>query len=338
MDDSRTAAMNRFIADCGWSGAAVTSLVPDASFRRYHRLDHDGRQAMLMDAPPGKEDLTAFVLMTSHLHKLGVRCPTIYRSDLSTGFALIEDLGDLTFTRLLEQGNDETFLYSRAIRLLAALHNHPDARRINLGHYDFDQFIQEALLFTDWYLPAITQRRTGRRLREDYIEAWRLIHQGLSPGEETLVLRDYHVDNLMQADDDCAVLDYQDALIGPPVYDVVSLLEDARRDVSRDLGREMTELYLSLREGVDPDAFLHHCTVWGAQRHAKVAGIFTRLWIRDGKPVYLKHIPRVLGYLERSMANDVLKPVRDWFHALRIELAPVETGLDRKRLLDRSGP
>lgn len=330
--------MNRFMADCGWSGAAVTSLVPDASFRRYHRLDHDGRRAMIMDAPPGKEDLTAFISMTSHLHRLEVRCPTIYRSDLSTGFALIEDLGDLTFTRLLEQGNDETPFYSRAIRLLAALHNHPDARRINLGHYDFDQFIQEALLFTDWYLPAITERRTDRHLREEYIEAWRLVHQGLPPEEETLVLRDYHVDNLMQADDDCAVLDYQDALIGSPAYDVVSLLEDARRDVSRDLSRQMTGLYLSLREGTDADAFLHHCTVWGAQRHAKVAGIFTRLWVRDGKPVYLKHIPRVLDYLERSMANDVLKPVRDWFHALQIEPAPVGTGLDRKHLLDRCGP
>ena len=249
---------------------------------------------------------------------------------------MIEDLGDLTFAKLLDQGASETVLYSQAVRLLAALHDHPDASRTALEPYDFQHFIDEALLFVDWYFPAVAGKGTSAAMRARYVEAWNKVYQALPALPNSLVLRDYHVDNLMQVDHECAVLDYQDALAGSIAYDLVSLLEDARRDISPELRHGMIELYCSLRREIDRDNFLHHCAVWGAGRHAKVAGIFTRLWVRDNKPAYLKHIPRVLGYFARSMEDNVLEPVRNWLSESGIELTPVDHRLDRKRLLERS--
>lgn len=337
MDEDRSSAMSRFITECGWSDSTLTSLMPDASFRQYHRLHQQGRRAMLIDAPPDRENLEAFVSISVHLHELGIRCPEIYQYDLSRGFALIEDLGKLTFTHLLNRGVDETFLYSQAIRLLAELHNHPGACHLHIDHYDFDHFINEARLFTDWYLPATTGKRPNNDVKEHYVKAWQEVYEQLPRMQDTLVLRDYHVDNLMQVENQCAVLDYQDALIGSIAYDLISLLEDARRDISDDLRQNMIQLYWSLHKGVDRDDFLHHCIVWGAGRHAKVAGIFSRLWIRDNKPVYLKHIPRVLRYLEQSMKKSELKPVQNWFSEQDIKLIPVDGRLERKSLLNICG-
>ena len=267
---------------------------------------------MLMDAPPDKEAILPFITMTHHLRGLNIRCPEIYSSDISTGFVLLEDLGDNTFTRLLIDGKDESALYRQAIGLLVRLHDQAGATDIELSRYDFHHFINEALLFTDWYLPCAASEPTAATVRDDYIAAWSTIFHNLPELEDTLVLRDYHVDNLMQANSSCAVLDYQDALIGSPAYDVVSLLEDARRNISTSIRKAMLESYFSCRSHIDRKAFTHHLAVWGAQRHTKVAGIFTRLSLRDNKPHYRQHIPRTLQYLKSCMQHESLSPLVNW--------------------------
>ena len=275
---------------------------------------------MLMDAPPEHENTTAFVRITQHLQRLGIRAPCIHRVDYDNGFVLLEDLGDNTFTRLIKAGAEETGLYDRAIDLLTELRNHPQAIDLNVGKYDRDIFIGEARLFTDWYLPALPDAPVGDSMQSAYVEAWRSVFDDLPALEATLTLRDYHVDNLMLVDNRCAVLDYQDALIGPPAYDVVSLLEDARRDIDPDLASRSLERYLADMKIADRPAFMHHYDVWGAQRHCKVAGIFMRLWLRDNKPVYLRHLSRVITLLAAKLRQPSLRPVAQWFTAANIAL------------------
>lgn len=313
MASTRETARKDFLDRAGWAQSEVLPLRPDASFRRYYRLKQAGKRAILMDAPPGYEDVRPFISLTAHLQGLQVRCPAIDCSDPVSGFLLLEDLGDDTLTSLLEKGEDDAKLYREAISLLARIHNHPQATGISLPDYDFEHAIEEALLFTDWYLPAVSGRPACTALRNRYIEAWRAVYDMLPPMASTLVLRDYHVDNLMRTQTELAVLDYQDALLGSPAYDLASLLEDARRDIPTALRETMQEEYMALRPGLDREAFRQHLLVWGTQRHAKVAGIFTRLFVRDRKPRYLQHVPRVLRLLSSSLESRAMEPVAHWF-------------------------
>ncbi len=317
---TRQALRNRFLEDSGWSRARIHALPPDASFRQYFRLERPGRSLMLMDAPPEHENAAAFVRITEHLQRLGIRAPTIYRTDYDNGFILIEDLGEDTFTRLIAAGTDETGLYDQAIDLLTALRNHPQATGLDTGKYDWAAFIREAELFTDWYLPALFKAPVSDPVKSGYIEAWRTVFDDLPTLEPTLTLRDYHVDNLMLVNNRCAVLDYQDALVGSPAYDVVSLLEDARRDIDPALAARSLERYLTGRQAPDAQIFRRHYEVWGAQRHCKVAGIFMRLWLRDDKPVYLHHLSRVIGLLAAKLRQPSLWPVAEWFKSGNVAL------------------
>ncbi len=317
---TRQTLRNRFLEDSGWSCARVHALKPDASFRRYFRLERSGHSMMLMDAPPECENAAAFVRITEHLQRLGVRAPAVHRADYGHGFVLLEDLGDDTFTRLIAAQEDEAGLYDQAIDLLTAIHNHPRATDLNIGKYDWAAFIREAELFTDWCLPALSDESVADSVKSAYIEAWRTVFDALPALEPTLTLRDYHVDNLMLVNNRCAVLDYQDALIGSPAYDVVSLLEDARRDLAPDLAARSLERYLAGERAPDPQIFRHHYDVWGAQRHCKVAGIFMRLWLRDDKSAYLHHLPRVIRLLTAKLRQPPLRPIVEWFKINNIAL------------------
>ncbi len=268
-----------------------------------------------MDAPPESEPVQPFLKVTFHLQKLGVRVPEIMFHDTGNGFILMEDLGTDTFTTLLYDGGDELTLYQSAIDVLTGLHSNSRATDIHTGEYDFEQLIGEARLFTDWYLPAaqpqIMQAGHGQR-HASYVAAWQTIFNTLPQLDPTLVLRDYHVDNLIMVNNACAVIDYQDALIGSPAYDVVSLLEDARRNISDALSSKILARYFRHNPWTDRDTFMHHYAVWGAQRHCKVAGIFVRLWQRDHKPHYLNHLSRVMKRLENSLRHPALKPLANW--------------------------
>ncbi|NKB18923.1 MAG: phosphotransferase [Alphaproteobacteria bacterium] len=315
----RQALIESFLGQEGWGNARRTALTGDASFRRYHRLDENGRYAMLMDAPPPQEDIGPFLAIARHLTGLGYSAPQILAEDHEAGFILLEDFGDSTFTRLLAAGEDETALYLLATDVLIDLHKKPAAKAIpeNLPQYDSGKLLTESALLTDWFVPAATGKELSGPAAEEYQNRWRDALARSTGVPDSLVLRDYHVDNLMRLDGRdgiaaCGLLDFQDALVGPVTYDLVSLIEDARRDVSPETAAAVTARYLAAFPDLDPDDFTSSMTVFGAQRHAKVIGIFTRLCVRDGKPIYLDHIPRVWRLLETACQHPDLAPIREW--------------------------
>jgi aminoglycoside/choline kinase family phosphotransferase len=324
---ARAHRLEQFLAESGWADAERQPLVADASFRRYVRLRRGEASAMLMDAPPPREDVRPFVQIAALLAGDGFSAPRVLAADEVAGFLVLEDLGDETFTRALAAGADEAVLYRLATDLLIDLQ-----RRVGgsvegrLRPYDAAALDTEVALLADWYLPALRGRPLAARIRAAYLEAWHGAYAHTSKVPWTLVLRDYHVDNLMVLPGRtglarCGLLDFQDALFGPCVYDLASLLEDARRDVSAALEEEMQARYLRAFPELQRDAFDAAYAVLGAQRSAKIIGIFTRLWKRDGKPAYLRHIPRVWRLLERDLAHPALAAVRRWFDA---EVGPEE--------------
>ncbi len=313
MKDARAHARQAFIEQQGWGGCVVQALAADASFRRYFRLSRGEERRILMDAPPPQEDIRPFVAVAEHLQALGQHPPAILAQDVDAGFALLEDLGEQTFTRLLDAGVGVEELYPMALERLLTLHCHPENASLAVPEYDRTVTLNEVALLVDWYLPALTGRLLDPAARQGWLDAWAEVFAALPSLVNVLVLRDFHVDNLMRpAPGVCALLDFQDALIGSPAYDLASLLEDARRDLPETLRTELQAAYLAARPELDAAVFDQHYRVWAAQRHAKVLGIFLRLWLRDGKPVYLAHIPRVLALLQRRLGDAELAPVSCW--------------------------
>lgn len=310
-----------FLATHGWAGTERRLLAADASFRRYERLTRDGASIVLMDAPPPMENVHAFRRVAGQLLDLGLSAPRPIAVDEAAGLMLIEDFGDRTFTRALDDGTDEASLYRLATDTLIALQRRwrPEVGAADpLPPYDDARLLDEALLLPDWTLPALRGAKPSDDVRRSYAEAWLTVLPRARAVPETLVLRDYHVDNLMLLDGRadvaaCGLLDFQDAVIGPVSYDVVSLLEDARRDIAPALVADMLARYLDAFPQPDRAAFHDSYAVLGAQRAAKIIGIFTRLSWRDGKPQYLRHIPRVWRLLEAGLDKPVLAPVKAWF-------------------------
>jgi len=312
MGDPRRRAMAVFLGAAGWGDVSAMPLAVDASFRRYYRLERNGSSAVLMDAPPPQEDIHPYVVVAALLRELGFSAPEVLAEDSDEGFLLLEDFGDDTYTRLLERGADEPALYTLAVDTLIALQRAAEPRGTpEIPPYDMERLLDEAALLVDWYRPL------GSGLREEYIALWRAVLPDAMVSPPTLVLRDYHVDNLMLLPDrpgirGCGLLDFQDAVSGPPSYDLVSLLEDARRDVPAFLRRAMTERYLAAFPGLDRGAFTRSAAILSAQRNCKILGIFTRLWKRDRKRQYLAHIPRVWRLLEADLRHPALTPIASW--------------------------
>jgi aminoglycoside/choline kinase family phosphotransferase len=294
-----------FLAANGWADGKILPLAGDASFRRYFRVVAPGRAAVLMDAPPPHEDPRPFLHVAGHLAGLGFAAPTIYASDLDQGLVLLEDFGDARMAEMIAADPaSERQVYEQAIDLVTALHRHPPAR---LRPYDMAEYQREAGLFVEWYAPAVDLSVDA----DGYRAAWAEALAPLANVQDVTVLRDYHAENVMLLPDGrLGLLDFQDALAGHPAYDLVSLLQDARRDVSPEIEAAMLDRYAAAAP-LDRAAY----ALLGAQRNAKILGIFTRLWKRDGKPRYLAYQPRVWRYLERDLAHQALAPVADWFAA-----------------------
>jgi hypothetical protein len=314
----RGARLAQFLSAAGWGDAARLPLPGDASFRRYVRLARAGGSAMLMDAPPPQENVRPFLAVARLLHGLGLSAPQIHAEDPEAGFLLLEDFGDDTYTRLLVAGEAEAPLYALAVDVLVSVNRRFGAAPApDLPSYDETRLLAEAALLVDWYLPAVTGRPTTPALRADYLDLWRGLLPQARGVPETLVLRDFHVDNLMRLGGRdgiaaCGLLDFQDAVLGPASYDLVSLLEDARRDVPADLAAAMRARFLAALPAIGRAEFARSYAVLGAQRNCKIVGIFTRLCVRDGKPVYLAHIPRVWRLIEQDCRHPALAPLAAW--------------------------
>lgn len=296
-----------FLKKLGWEDAEVVPLAGDASFRRYFRAVGHDRSAILMDAPPPHEDPRPFITVAQWLTANGFGAPQILGSDLTHGLVLLEDFGDARFRETADAAPEsELRLYEEAVDVLIRLRDFPAA---DVDPYDAEQLHREATLLTEWYCPAI-----GAEVDADgYRAAWDAVFAQAIAAIPVTVLRDYHAENLMLIDRGLGLLDFQDALAGHPAYDLVSLLQDARRDVHPDLEAAMLDRYLRITGAGEAFATAYH--ILGAQRNAKIVGIFTRLWQRDGKPRYPGLCPRVWTYLNRDLAHPAVAPVKAWFDA-----------------------
>lgn len=314
----RLSLSQSFLNHSGWGDAERRPLAGDASFRRYERLHRGGETAVLMDAPPPQEDVRPFTRMARWLAQQGFSAPQILAEDAAQGFLLLEDLGDDLYARLLRHaGNDEHTLYAAAIDCLLELHKL--AAPADLAPYDVPRLVDEAGLFPDWYLPALTGQPTppAQRAAFDALLA-ELAPAAIMP-QPIAVLRDFHAENLLwlpgrQGSARVGLLDFQDAVAGHPAYDLVSLLEDARRDVAPALAEAMLNRYIA-GSGLDEASFRRAYAILGAQRNIRIIGIFTRLWKRDGKPGYQAFMPRMWGLLERDLAHPDLAALRAWIDA-----------------------
>jgi len=343
---TRDTLRRTFLSQAGLADVGLQPLCPDASFRRYFRLATSDGQWLLMDAPPDYENVDAFVRIAKHLATLGLRSPQIGKVDNANGFALIEDFGNDTFTALLDAGENEQTLYCYAIDVLTTLHQQARATDLALPAYDLSAFMDEALLMVDWYAPLVTGAKVIQTDRQRYQQIWKAIFEALPPPVTTLVLRDFHADNLMwipgeSPEGQIGLLDFQDARIGPIAYDVVSLLEDARRDLNPELVNTMRRRYLKVMSLEDTENFNAWYRVLGAQRHCKVAGIFSRLALRDDKPAYLRHLPRVINLLQQHLGDPLLMPLSQWLDEIipqRHALEPIGEIQDLREKLGITPP
>ena len=294
-------------------------MAGDASARRYDRLSGGPRPAVLMDAPPGVLDVRPFLAVAGWLRERGLSAPEVIAADAPAGLVLLEDLGDDLFSRVLADRRLEPRLYETAVDLLATLHRMP--LDLALPRYDDAWLIREAALLVEWYAPELDAAAAA-----DYLAIWRELLPAARVGAEGFVYVDYHADNLLWLPARAGLariglLDFQDARLGPPAYDLVSLLEDARRDVEPGLASALVQRYLNARPELDGHAFRAAYALLGAQRNAKILGLFSRLARRDGKPRYLDLLPRVRAHLARDLRHPLLGPLGRWC-AEHLQLGP----------------
>ena len=316
---TRESARQAFLDGAGWGAAQYVPLAGDASFRRYFRLRGTASTAVLMDAPPGREDVRSFLRVASLLGDWGYSAPQIIAADGEQGFVLLEDIGDDSFNKIIALGGDEGQLYEAAVDLLVDLQRH--APPADLPSFDADRIQREADRFLDWTLPALTGEHAPPAVYRDYHALWRAVLPHITGGATKVALFDYHADNLhwlvsREGLRRVGLLDFQDAVRGPAALDLVSLLEDARRDVPLDLVEASIARYLAQAGVADEEAFRASYAAVGAQRNTRILGVFARLWLRDGKAGYLDLMPRVWRLLEGDLAHPALAPLRGWFDSV----------------------
>ena len=338
-------AVEALLEQAGWAEARRQQMYGDASTRAYERLtDPHGRTAILMIAPPriagpalrfGKSyaeiarlsaDIRAFLAVGEGLRALGLSTPRVYAHSVADGLALIEDFGTET---IIDASGVNPSRYAEAAALLADLHMRTLPRELLSGGetyafpvYDIDAMMIEVELALDWYAPAIARGAPSSGARMQFLGLWREILSAPLSGPLTWTLRDYHSPNIHWLAERnglarLGLIDFQDAVLGPPAYDVASLLQDARQNVPGDVEARLLALYgrrrLQADPGFDFDTFVADYAIMGAQRATKILGLFTRLDRRDGKPQYLKLLPRIEQTLARDLNHPVLEPLKRWF-------------------------
>jgi tRNA threonylcarbamoyl adenosine modification protein YjeE len=342
----RMAAVRSFLDEAGFGSAERHRLQGDASTRSYERLVRDGHSYILMNAPPradgppvrdGKpysaiahlaEDVVPFVAMAAALRMRGLSAPDIFHADTEQGLMILEDLGDERFVAGDPPAPIEE-RYAVAVDVQVELHaqNLPEVLPVSphiehsLPAYDMEALLIEVELLLDWYLPRMGANLTASA-RDVFIALWRDALQPAIDSPSTWVLRDYHSPNLIWLPERegiarVGLLDFQDALMGPAAYDLASLLQDARVDVPEEMEINLISRYVRDRHARDPDfdvaGFIRLYATMAGQRATKILGIFARLDLRDGKPQYLRHMPRIWAYLQRALAHPAQAPLKAWY-------------------------
>ncbi len=342
----RSLAMRDFLDAAGWGAASRRRFTGDASARSYEIVSLAGQPPrVLMNSPrlvlgppvrDGKpyaliahtaQSVAAFVAIDRLLAEAGVCVPDILAQDLDGGFLLLNHLGNGSFLDAL--GRPVAERYAAAGELLAAMHGKTWPGRAeaaagvvhDIPPFDRDAMRIEVELLVDWYVPYATGRQADAELRSSFRDAWNALFDRLEGAEKSLMLRDFHSANIVwrgdrAGHDRLGVLDFQDALIGPAAYDVASLAMDARVTVPAEIERSTLEAYVAARTrqgGFDADRFAEAYAIMAAQRNSKILGIFVRLNERDGKPDYLRHLPRIRDYLARALTHPSLAGLRDLY-------------------------
>jgi tRNA threonylcarbamoyl adenosine modification protein YjeE len=335
----------RLLKRAGWSGVRREFLQGDASIRAYERLTRfNGATAILMISPPRRDgpilrygkpyaaiaklspDIRAFVAMADGLRGLGYSTPALIAFSVEEGLALIEDFGSAT---VAEGGAPDSARYAEAVALLVDLHARELPTSLPVGEefytlsvYDIEAMLVEVELALDWYAPAVARTTPPTGARMQFLAIWRELLGPILAQPTTWTLRDFHSPNLhwlpeRQGLKRIGLIDFQDAVLGPPAYDVASLLQDARVDIPEDLEMRLAALYMRRRAAADPafdaKSFAAAYAAMGAQRATKILGIFARLDKRDRKPEYLRHLPRIERYLARNLAHPLLQPLALWY-------------------------
>ncbi len=335
----------RLLEHAGWTDARREFMQGDASIRAYERLTKPtGETAILMISPArpdgpiirfGKPyaaiaklspDIRAFIAVDEGLRGLGYSAPALIDYSVDQGLALIEDFGSAT---IAQNGVPDGARYAPAIAVLADLHGRDLPPSLSAGEepyeppvYDIEAMLVEVELVLDWYAPAIARVTPPSGARMQFLAIWRELLSPILAEPTTWTLRDYHSPNLhwlaeRQGLKRIGLIDFQDAVIGPPAYDVVSLLQDARVDVAEDLEMRLAALYMRRRAAADPtfdtQRFAAAYATMGAQRATKILGLFARLNKRDKKPEYLRHLPRIERHLARNLAHPLLRPLAVWY-------------------------
>lgn len=342
----RSRAIRAFLEQAGWKRAARRHLQGDASNRTYERIRWSNRKAVLMDWPQRSsdvladnrsgiyraQDVRAFIAVGAALNDAGLSAPQFYADDTEAGFLLMEDLG---LQGVVADNSPIAERYYVATAALAELHLHPRAAELplpdgtshHLPDYRSEALAAELELFLDWYIPHITGNPASAGDRAGFRSAWAPLLKRLELAEKSWVLLDVHSPNLLWLPDRAGIrrigfLDFQDAMIGPSAYDLASLAQDARVSVSSDLERDLVDEYMRIRRMADPafdtELFSEAYAILAVQRATRILGVFARLADHAGKPVYLRHIPRVRGYLARSLVHPVLSDLSLWYERHRL--------------------
>ncbi len=308
--------MHDFLEQHGWTHCSA--IAEDGSARKYSRISKNGQRAVLMDASADHiEKLSKFTQISQWLRDIGLSAPEIYEADMQRGFLLMEDFGDLSFKVALDEGMHSKMLYDLAqevLEHLAQLSPPP------LPEY-FKSYVHEARdLIMRWYWPALRGEEVPEDVIQEYLSAWDDVQGALPPPDTGFLHIDFHPGNLMllpgrEGVKRCGILDFQDAMIGPRAYDLVNLLEDMRRDVPPDV----RDAALVGRD----ESFLAWYRVLGMQFHCRLIGQCVRWAVRDGKLGYLEYMPRLFGYVEEALGDEVLQPLKRFFDGQDLDFRSV---------------
>lgn len=309
--DNRADHIRAFLESTPWKSWARTPLAGDASRRRYERLTSPDQKssAILMDAPPEMgEDIRPFIAVAQHLERVGLAPPSLLQWDDAAGFLVLEDLGNEIFARVLEKEPDqEEILYRTAVDAL--LHLHASEPMHSLPNYSAELMTTLAGNCFDWYCDRPDLKPEFRSLIEPLLET-------CLKGPNVVALRDYHAENLIWIPGRIearrvGLLDFQDAMMCHPAYDLMSLLRDARRDVSPTIREEMIYYFIKASD-TDPEPFKSACALLGLQRNLRILFIFARLSLGFGKPHYVDLIPRVWQHIVEDLEHPTLAPIRSF--------------------------
>ena len=315
--DNRDLNLHRFVINCGFKKEDIISIKNDASFRKYYRIKN--KNLIVMDAPPEKgESVEQFKTVADLIHAFNLSAPQIISFDTKHGFMLLEDFGQSSFSHILNKDN-ESELYKKAIEILIEINRQSKSKEKQLSKlksYSIDLLVNESLLFIDWYLEKREGVLISSDQKKEFIHILNDFYKNIKPQSSTLVLRDYHVDNLFYLSNQkslkqVGLIDFQDAVIGSSIYDLVSLLEDVRRPLKTNFQNKLLEFYIK-GVNINVQDAKREMKFFSIQRNLKILGIFCRLSIRDKKDSYLRYLPNAVKFIRKNLQDPFFINLVNW--------------------------